>query len=327
MLKFNQLDLLRGYAAFGVVLYHFMYHFFNVFNINGGFKFFAIGKFGVALFFILSGFLISFSMNRNSPTRFLIFRAIRLLPTLFFCCIISFVFIQLLEINYREVTKFDFMLNFFIFPSWFKAKFIDGSYWTLEYEWVFYLICAFSLFMQKYRFEFISIFLLVLPIIELLGVEYLPVSLYLKDYSLLFLIGVCLSQIYNSDNFFNKYSFILSVAFIIIFLTEKYFYVYMLLSLMFFMAVHNNLGFLDNSLARFMSKISYPLYLLHQTIGFILIVFLELIGFNYYFSIFISFIFVVLLSVIVHSLVEVRLTPILKKAVIRRQLTWPDRGN
>jgi peptidoglycan/LPS O-acetylase OafA/YrhL len=317
MLKFNQLDLLRGYAAFGVVLYHFMYHFFNVFNINGGFKFFAIGKFGVALFFILSGFLISISMNRNSPTRFLIFRAIRLLPTLFSCCTVSYVFIQLLGINYREVTKFDFLSNFLVFPSWFNAKFIDGSYWTLEYEWVFYLICAFSLFIVKYRFEFISILLLVLPIIELLvGVEYFPVSLYLKDYSLLFLIGVCLSQIYNSDKFFNKYLLILGVAFIIMFLIEKYFYVYMLLSLIFFMAVHNNLGFLDNSLARFMSKISYPLYLLHQTIGFILIVFLERIGFNYYFSIFISFIFVVLLSVIVHSLVEVRLTPILKRAVM-----------
>lgn len=314
-MKFNQLDLLRGYAAFAVVLYHFLYHFFNVFSLDGGHVFFALGKFGVALFFILSGFLISTTLTRSRPFNFLLRRAIRLLPTFAACCFITYGVILATGFNYRGVDIFDFLANFLIFPSWFGFTFVDGSYWTLEYEWVFYLICFFSYAFLSYMYHFISIFLLGMCLIRIFYVDLFPDSFVLGGGSLLFLLGVSIAKIYQLKTLKNTYFCLIFVALFLLYITEKYWFVYFSLTFIFVLAVYERLIWLDNFIFRFLAKISYPLYLLHQSIGFTAIIYLNSIGLSYFWSISISILLILILSLIVHHEVELKLTLKLKNMI------------
>ena len=88
------LDGLRGVAILTVLIYHFFGYFFPLYgpSVRGGFL-------GVDLFFVLSGFLITwlglleFEANKNiSITKFYLRRVLRLIPALVFsslwwlCC-------------------------------------------------------------------------------------------------------------------------------------------------------------------------------------------------------------------------------------------------
>ena len=83
--RFESLDSIRGIAALCVVLCHYCYGYFVLFEVreNG---LYAARTFGLAvqLFFMLSGFVIFYSVNsKTSVVTFLKKRFIRLYPTFF----------------------------------------------------------------------------------------------------------------------------------------------------------------------------------------------------------------------------------------------------
>jgi peptidoglycan/LPS O-acetylase OafA/YrhL len=89
--RLSVLDSLRGLAAIGVVLHHFI--------VNYGIKYgygntqypsewleFSFGRYGEELFFIIGGFVISLSLEKGkNVTEFAISRFSRLFPTFWFC--------------------------------------------------------------------------------------------------------------------------------------------------------------------------------------------------------------------------------------------------
>ena len=80
-MRIYELDAFRGIAAMAVVLYHYSTRYNEIFDVTS-FLNFSFGWMGVPLFFILSGFVITLSVNRcKSPFEFLYRRFIRLYPT------------------------------------------------------------------------------------------------------------------------------------------------------------------------------------------------------------------------------------------------------
>ncbi|MDP5030887.1 acyltransferase [Paraglaciecola sp.] len=315
MQKIEHLDLLRGYAAISVVFYHYLYHFNNVTNAGVGIFVFAVGKLGVALFFILSGYLISLSIRNKTPSRFLFLRFLRLIPTYYLCIILTFGTVSLLNVNIRDVDYFDFISNFFIFPSLFNAKFVDGSYWTLEYEWIFYTVAALCLFTKSFFIYTMYFILLFLSFVSFNFSDKFN-FLFLNNYSSFFLLGVCFFSI-NQRSTNNKIVvfnyLVLSLAVVSLFHNQKYFLIHIIIIIIFLLGLKGKLNFLDNSMFRFFSKISYPLYLLHQYIGFAIILFLLERGFSFYFAVMIAFFIAVALSYLVHLYIEIRLSAFLKR--------------
>jgi peptidoglycan/LPS O-acetylase OafA/YrhL len=59
---FPLIDILRGFAALSVVVFHVIAHFdWTTFPIEGPLLWFRVGSMGVDLFFVISGFVIALS--------------------------------------------------------------------------------------------------------------------------------------------------------------------------------------------------------------------------------------------------------------------------
>ena len=80
-MRINELDTFRGIAAMAVLLYHYTSRYNEFFDSTSVLSF-SYGWMGVPLFFMLSGFVITLTVNRcKSPFDFLYRRFIRLYPT------------------------------------------------------------------------------------------------------------------------------------------------------------------------------------------------------------------------------------------------------
>ena len=103
------------------------------------------GPLGVGIFFLISGFVIPFSLERLGPRRFLIQRALRLYPTyavgLGLTCGAVALYTATHELPFK-VTWGMYFKNVSLLRDWFKGQGIDGIVWTLEVELKFYLLCA-----------------------------------------------------------------------------------------------------------------------------------------------------------------------------------------
>jgi peptidoglycan/LPS O-acetylase OafA/YrhL len=77
--RFRELDALRGFAAVGVVIFHY----FALASRYWMFPFeFEIGNYGFQLFFVVSGFVIFWTLSRSSNLiDFTVSRFSRLYPT------------------------------------------------------------------------------------------------------------------------------------------------------------------------------------------------------------------------------------------------------
>ncbi len=138
------IDALRGAAALAVVLYHYTLHYANHFAPTERALFtFSRGNLGVDLFFCISGFVISMTLVRCRDWQdFAVRRIARIYPAY----AVSLVFTYWI-FSYADLPKFhygaaDFLMNFTMLQELFGFSHIDGVYWTLQVELLFYVIVA-----------------------------------------------------------------------------------------------------------------------------------------------------------------------------------------
>ncbi|MBP0495296.1 acyltransferase family protein [Pararoseomonas indoligenes] len=161
-------DQLRGIAALLVVIAHFGAVFWHnqpaVAEMTGlppafatppaGLAFtipillgtFQFGAAGVALFFLISGYVIPFSLRGRSPGSFLVARLVRLMPTYW----IGFALQALVILGVGRLLggtfprdPLDIVLNLLPGPHMLTGRpTLDGIVWTLDIEVWFYLLAA-----------------------------------------------------------------------------------------------------------------------------------------------------------------------------------------
>ncbi len=121
MMYFTILDLLRFFSAIAVFFHHsFLFHY---------------GRLGIYLFFMISGFVIYFSLNKGIK-EYIFGRFIRLYPIFWVCASITF----LVTLAYGTSISFKhYLLGLLMFNNGHMETMIDGSYWTLTFELLFYL--------------------------------------------------------------------------------------------------------------------------------------------------------------------------------------------
>jgi peptidoglycan/LPS O-acetylase OafA/YrhL len=143
------LDLLRFFAALCVLTYHLGFygwasHYSSTsIMLNGAARFEPLapvawfGWVGVEIFFIISGFVIANSAYGRSPIAFLKGRLIRLYPAAWVCATITLLAWLILgaaplhEVLPRYVRSVSL---------WLTGPWIDGVYWSLAVEIVFYAL-------------------------------------------------------------------------------------------------------------------------------------------------------------------------------------------
>ena len=108
---------------------------------------------GVSLFFLVSGFVISISVERQTALDFCVKRIFRIFPTLWISMSIFF-FLNLILIKFDLAKEFPFdnkvvFSNAFLVADWFWVGYFDMSFWTLHVEMKFYLLFVFLIICAK----------------------------------------------------------------------------------------------------------------------------------------------------------------------------------
>lgn len=195
---FKNLFALRFIGAFAVILGHieFIKSLKEVPNINHlPFYQNTNGHIGVILFFVLSGFLITYILiseiegnNNINFKRFYFRRIIRIWPLYYFIIIISLlilpIFFSLLKIPYPNYSKEGIAYYFLILPNVARSHgfFYDGAVhlWSIGVEEQFYLIWPILLFVFKRNI----LWLLISTFILISGLPYF--LWYFKSYEIYF---------------------------------------------------------------------------------------------------------------------------------------------
>ena len=151
----NNFDLIRLIAAFQVLIWHGAEH-FKVFKLILGLLTVLYHFPGVPIFFTISGFLISYSLERNNfrLKQYFKNRSLRIFPALWVCTI----FTALLLLAFGKLTNLkDFavwflaQLSFFQFyaseslKTWGTGH-PNGSLWSIAVELQFYLVLPIILY-------------------------------------------------------------------------------------------------------------------------------------------------------------------------------------
>ncbi len=320
--RIQELDGLRGIAAIFVVMYHLTNRFEEKFknDVFPSFLNFEYGHYGVQLFFIISGFVIFLSIKRGeifqTAKDFAIKRFIRLYPTFWICCFSTFFFIGTVGPEELEVSFSDFIVNLTMFPKLFNVPFVDGVYWTLGVELVFYLLILVLLLFRLVRFNTICcIGYILLGII--LYFKFSLFSYYL--HGLLFLMGMNFYKIWNKEaNFLNHVLLFASVGLYFLRGDLELSLVILILCCIFYLLVYNLLSFLNNRFFGFLGTISYSLYLLHQNIGHSIEMNLLQVGVkNHWIILFVPLCIVLLFSYLVTFYIEKPLARYLNNKLLR----------
>lgn len=289
------IDLYRWIAACMVVFFHFGFRGFTTeefqfIKYQSTVPYAKYGYLGVQFFFMISGFVIVYSISNRSWRDFLYARASRLFPVFWLCCFLTFILMYILDANHLAISFFDFLINLSMLPEKFDAPFVDGSYWSLAIEWNFYFLIVLmvcSLKSEQARYKSLLIIVYWGSIAAFAQLYSFSILFLIKQYISFFCIGISAYLLNKKWSLSSEVGFFLSlvVSLCVVyrqsFLLEDHYHVdfnqWIVLALVSIFAVM--IRFFERiSIPQFLSPmvvflggVSYPFYLLHQNIGYAVI--------------------------------------------------------
>lgn len=309
--RIGVLDSFRFFAISLVVLYHYYSRW--AYAVPGISKYASgtvfknaicdNGFLGVQLFFIISGFVIYFTIVKSrSAGDFFKRRFIRLFPPILLCSIITFLFVRNIGLPteflafYRQPAGFLPSLSFTDEIFWQRllnndgAQYMDPAYWSLVVEVKFYILVAIFYFLSKKHFlRNWTALVAVLFLVNIAGYSGLvdasgkyavkQVYLYITTIFFTSYIAYFTLGLYFYDYYVNrklKVWFLLPIAMLAVYSTPNMLGYYLYAAafiVLFFLFVYNSnfFKFLDTGFFRRAGVISYTIYLLHQDIGIVVI--------------------------------------------------------
>ncbi len=267
--QITSVNVLRGLASLFVCWFHFTNGNSNFLD-EGLLK--SSGKYGwlgVEMFFVISGFIIPYSLYRGryKLSKFLIFakkRLIRIYPA-FFASVFIYIFLHfissLMPFYRDESVEYGFGLilsNLTYFSELLGYSWINPVFWTLAIEIQFYIFCGVLFGLLKNKYYALVIFLLCISANYIFNIQ----GLFFR-FTPLFFLGI-FSFLYFCELIKIK-EFVVLMLFTVITL-------YFVLSIPQTVAgvVAITLIFVFNSNSKvlnFLGDISYSLYLIHVPIG------------------------------------------------------------
>jgi peptidoglycan/LPS O-acetylase OafA/YrhL len=139
-----ELDAMRGIASISVVIFHYTTHYAKLYGHAEPWPIdYWIGRYGVELFFMISGYVIFLALNKTAnPAKFIVSRFSRIFPTFWCGVILSYLLVTAISLPRWDVSLNDALVNMTMIPGLFGAHLVDGVYWTLHKELGFYLMAA-----------------------------------------------------------------------------------------------------------------------------------------------------------------------------------------
>lgn len=287
--RFHFLQTLRGVAALLVFLGHYLDMYYK--HNNTGIEFVAIGDFvssleigriGVVVFFLISGFVLPYSLknrkNDYTVSHFLVKSTLRLYPAFLFSIVVAVLVGSGVGININSLQQV--MVNVTMIPKFLGSESVQGAYWTLHLLFVFYILVALIFWVNKivsqpvyvfFLFSFLLIALVFsmvryyfdirLPIVFPLGIATMLIGVLIRQHHseegrstnlLILYIIIYLSALYGAQSFYYQggmfrwyFSYVIGLF---VFVNFVYFVRH------------------SNRVLTYIGKISYSMYLQHMLV-------------------------------------------------------------
>jgi len=284
MLRLRELDALRGLAALAVVFYHYSY--FIQFMVPGA----ALpvlqvrwGDDGVKLFFAISAFAMLATIERT-PTlwAFARARARRLLPEYWLAMALTGIVAWTFGPARLAVTPTEWLENLPLLQKLTGVPMVDGVYWTLNVEVIFYALIALAWATGALR----SIDRLVLGWLAVRLVCWLlPTPAWLQfilltDHAVWFSVGLIAYPVWRGTARWRDQRLLAAAILGVEAFTASEHATLLVIGMMalFFGIATGRVRGLRHPVLLWLGAISYPLYLVHAVIGYAIITRLQAAG-------------------------------------------------
>lgn len=324
------LDGLRGLAALAVVLYHYLYRARELYpeQLGAPSDWIQWGSYGVQLFFLISGYVIFDSARTSDQSRFLFNRAVRIYPAYWMCALITLVVVGLCGLAGRDsLTPLEQAINFTLLQGFVGVPYIDGAWWTLTVELAFYAqiailarwglltggrliptLFAWIFFLVSARFVIVAL--------DIDSVSHLSGVFY---WGLTFVIGIAANLALSGRRVAGIA--VGSAALIGLLPGNLSILVPMLVAISLLMlTVLVRLPSRWEKVGSYLGELSYPLYLLHQNIGYVLLLALAAAGVSRSLAVVATVVIVVSLATLIAYGADVPLRRRLRAAYGRTRL-------
>jgi peptidoglycan/LPS O-acetylase OafA/YrhL len=266
------LDVLRGLAAVSVLAFHFTTRFGAIFGHPAPLWLLVPwGERGVDVFFVISGFAIQLSLeSTNTAKDFLVSRAIRLYPTFWAALALTFTVVTVFGLPERVTSPLDALANLSMIPESLGARAVDAVYWTLERELRFYGLMLLMLALGLRRYT-VHALLVIVAVLAADSTSHM-IPHFIRDllnagYAHLFACGAVLASFRNASSW--KTAGLLALCIgasgpiaVVSHAASARAAALVWLASRPFAGVHVRP-------LLFLGRISYPLYLVHQYIGYV----------------------------------------------------------
>ena len=287
--RLGYLDSARGLAAILVLIFHAVLSFGKtnpeLVGLSDFFEvYFDLGKIAVILFFIISGFVIPYSIKgEKAVLQFVVSRFFRLYPVYWLSVILGF-------LVFPNFTYIEFIINFTMLQQFLGVQNIIGLYWTLQIELIFYFLIVIVYAIKKLyskKFLFITSMLFLIMSIFVAVVRYkldikLPLALPLA-LSIMFFGSYYRYVLLDNDPEAKKYSNIYIYSFFILmpvinllgynkdmgFNESWYKYTITYYTGIIMFLVIGKVKF-TNKVSEYLGEISYSVYLFHPVLIYII---------------------------------------------------------
>jgi len=274
------LDLFRGVAALSVMLLHYTYsyriHYGQFYDSQFDFRY---GYLGVQFFFIISGFVIFLTVLKSkSIFDFLYRRITRLYPTFLFCLFATFTLVSVFGLPGREKSLHTAFWNIIMIPGFFGIPSVDGAYWSLVPEVFFYIFMMFVMVSKQVKniLAIGCIFLAFTWVDKYIYKFPLQLGIALNiEWNALFFAGILFYKLKFESlrkNLLIHFLIILSFGTVCQVLNSSIEKIIVAsFFILFYLFSYDKLEWVKWKFFIFLGLISYPMYLIHQNVGYLLL--------------------------------------------------------
>ena len=278
----KQIDGIRGIAAIIILIFHMFCRYLQIYeNSNIGWME-QWGSFGVVIFMLISGYFLGIESGKEKLTekkfkffQYLFKKLLRLWPCYILAITLTMITVKCAGLPGRECSLLDYILNIFFINGFIGTPYVDGAHWYLT---TLISITAIIGIIKKIKFNkkplIYCIWILVTGTLIKLGYGKFS-SIIGGSYLGVALVGFAIAKFLNKKE--QKYNkewiilFIFSIVYCFIMQGIVGFIILALGTIIITMCLMKKMKFLESSIFLWLGKISYPLYLIHQNIGFVII--------------------------------------------------------
>jgi peptidoglycan/LPS O-acetylase OafA/YrhL len=281
--RLGELDVLRGFAAVAVVLFHYTVRYAQLYGYPSAPDIVLThGYLGVEFFFCISGFVIFMTLDRTRrPMDFVVSRASRLWPAYIAAMLLTYSAVHLFGLQGRATSLTQALVNLTMFQELLRVPHVDPAYWSLQVELIFYcwMFLAYVTGMLTHIRALLCLGL-VPPLVYWLARRYfghelssLAGTFLLVSYIPYFAIGIAAYNLRSRREhpYRDLLLMLAAIAVTAICLPLADCAIAVIAVLVFCAIARGHLSWIARGPLVFFGTISYTLYLVHQNIGYIVI--------------------------------------------------------